>query len=101
MLAYEKTVLVALADVESALVAYAQEQQRRVSLVESVTANRRAVSLATQLYREGQTDFLNVLTAQRTLFAAEDALAQSDRTMGTNLVALYKALGGGWETAQK
>ena len=45
----------------------------------------------------GKTDFLNVLITQRALFVNEDALAQSSRTLVTNLVALYKALGGGWE----
>jgi outer membrane protein TolC len=66
--------------------------------VEAVTANRKAVELATQLYTLGQTDFLNVLDAQRSLFASEDALVQSTRNLSTNLVALYKALGGGWES---
>jgi NodT family efflux transporter outer membrane factor (OMF) lipoprotein len=95
--AYEKTVLTALKDVETALVAYAKEQERRKSLAEAVTNNRRAVDVATKLYLVGKTDFLNVLTAQRSLFATEDALTQSIRTVDTNLVALYKALGGGWE----
>jgi outer membrane protein TolC len=49
------------------------------------------------LYTQGQTDFLNVLSAQRSQYASEDALVQSERTMATNLVSLYKALGGGWE----
>ena len=62
-----------------------------------MTANRKAVDLATKLYTEGQTDFLSVLDAQRSLYASEDALVQSNRTVSTNLVALYKALGGGWE----
>jgi outer membrane protein TolC len=50
-----------------------------------------------QLYLAGKTDFLNVLITQRSLFVNEDALAQSTRTLATNLIALYKALGGGWE----
>jgi NodT family efflux transporter outer membrane factor (OMF) lipoprotein len=95
--AYEKTVLTALKDVETALVAYAKEQERLKSLNEAVVSNRQAVDLAMKLYVAGKTDFLNVLTAQRSLFANEDALAQSTRTQATNLVALYKALGGGWE----
>ena len=61
-----------------------------------MAANRRAVDLASRLYVEGQTDFLNVLDAQRSLYASEDALAQSTGTVSTNLVAVYKALGGGW-----
>jgi NodT family efflux transporter outer membrane factor (OMF) lipoprotein len=97
--AYEKTVLTALKDVETALVAYAKEQERRKSLDVAVTNNRQAVELAMKLYLAGRTDFLNVTTAQRNLFANEDALSQSIRTVDTNLIALYKALGGGWETS--
>ncbi|MDP3182300.1 MAG: efflux transporter outer membrane subunit [Desulfobaccales bacterium] len=97
LLTYEKTVLTALKDVETALVAYAKEQEHRKSLFEAVTNNRKAVDLATKLYLVGKTDFLNVLTAQRSLYTSEDALVQSTRAVDTNLVALYKALGGGWE----
>jgi NodT family efflux transporter outer membrane factor (OMF) lipoprotein len=95
--AYEKTVLTALKDVETALVAYAKEQERRKTLAEAVASNRQAVDLAMKLYVAGKTDFLNVLTAQRSLFVNEDALTLSTRNQATNLVALYKALGGGWE----
>ena len=94
---YEQSVLNALRDVESSLVAYAREQQRRVSLREAVDLNRLRVKLAQELYVGGETDSLNVLDAQRSLFAAEDALVQSDTTVAQNLVSLYKALGGGWE----
>ena len=96
LIAYKATVLTALQDVENALIAYDREQARRATLVEAVTANRRAVDLANTLYQQGETDFLNVLTAQRSLLQAEDALEQSDRTVTQNLIALYKALGGGW-----
>jgi NodT family efflux transporter outer membrane factor (OMF) lipoprotein len=95
--AYEKVVLTALKDVETALVAYAKEQERRKALDAAVANNRKAVDAAMKLYTVGKTDFLNVLTAQRNLFVSEDALAQSTRTVDTNLIALYKALGGGWE----
>jgi outer membrane protein TolC len=64
-----------------------------------VVNNRKAVDLAMTLYLAGKSDFLNVLIAQRSLFTTEDALAQSTRTVDTNLIALYKALGGGWEKA--
>ena len=97
LLTYEKTVLTALKDVETALVAYAKQQETRKSLSAAVVENRKAVDLATQLYLAGKSDFLNVTTAQRNLFATEDALSQSTRTVDTNLIALYKALGGGWE----
>lgn len=97
LLIYERTVLTAFQEVENALIAYAKEQERRAALVEAVTANRKAVELSSRLYTEGLTDFLNVLIAQRALFVSEDALALSTRNLSTNLVALYKALGGGWE----
>jgi len=98
ILAYEKTVLTAFQEVENALIAYAKEQERRTALVDAVTANRKAVDLSTRLYTEGMTDFLNVLIAQRSLFVSEDALVQSTRNLSADLVALYKALGGGWDS---
>ena len=95
---YEQTVLTSLEDVENALVAYAKEQDRRRSLAEGVEASRRAVELANQLYIQGLTDFLKVLTAEQALYATQDQLVQSEQTVSQNLVALYKALGGGWES---
>jgi outer membrane protein TolC len=53
--------------------------------------------LASDQYKQGVVDFLTVLDAQRNLFAAQDALVQSDLAVTANLVAIYKALGGGWE----
>jgi multidrug efflux system outer membrane protein len=97
LIVYQKTVLTALQEVENVLVASGKEQEHRQALVAAVAANRKAVDLATQLYVEGQTDFLNVLQAQRSLYASEDTFLQSTQTVSTNLVALYKALGGGWE----
>ncbi|HSU67919.1 MAG TPA: efflux transporter outer membrane subunit [Tepidisphaeraceae bacterium] len=100
LLAYRSTILNALRDVEVALTAYAQEQQRRAALVEAVAANQRAVEVATKRYRQGLTDFLNVFVAQQSLFSSQDSLVQSDRNVATDLVALYKALGGGWEIGE-
>jgi multidrug efflux system outer membrane protein len=94
---YEKTVLAALGDVEKSLVSYSREQVRQRSLAEAVASSRRAVEMANELYIRGLNDFLNVLDTQRSLYAAENDLAQSEATMASNLVALYKALGGGWE----
>ena len=95
---YQKTVLAAFQDVENALVGFAKEQQHRQVLTDAVVANRKAVDLSLQLYTEGLTDFLSVLDAQRSLYASEDALVQSERNIATDLIALYKALGGGWES---
>ena len=96
---YQKTVLLALQEVENALVASSKEQAHRQTLAAAVAANRRAVDLAEKLYTEGLTDFINVLQAQQALFSTEDALVQSTTAVSTNLVALYKALGGGWDAA--
>jgi outer membrane protein, multidrug efflux system len=95
---FNQTVITALEDVEDALVAYAQEKLRYRSLNDAVVASRRSLELANQLYANGVGQFLNVLEAERSLYQAEDALVQSKLTMTVNLVALYKALGGGWET---
>jgi outer membrane protein, multidrug efflux system len=95
---YEKSILTALEDVENSLVNYSREQARHQSLTEAVAANRRAVAMANELYTNGLVSFLNVLEAQRSLYASESDLAQSQAAMASNLVALYKALGGGWET---
>jgi len=95
---YEKAVLSAMQEVESALASYAKEQVRYRALLQAVTANRRAVELANELYRQGLVAFLNVLDSERTLYASELDLAQSEANMASNLVTLYKALGGGWNT---
>jgi NodT family efflux transporter outer membrane factor (OMF) lipoprotein len=94
---YEKAVLTALEETENALVNYSREQLRRESLSTAAAANRRAVELANELYSKGLADFLNVLEAQRALYLSEDQLVQSERVVSANLVAVYKALGGGWE----
>jgi outer membrane protein, multidrug efflux system len=96
---YRKTVLAALQDVENALIAYAKEWEHNKSLNDAVTANRKAVRISTQLYTEGQTDFLNVLQSQRALYLSQTAYVQSDTSLNQDLIALYKALGGGWDTA--
>lgn len=94
---YEKTILVALQDVENALVAYSKEQSRRDSLVSAVAANERAVEISNELYSRGLVDFLRVLISQLALYSTQDQLAVSDQLVSSNLVALYKALGGGWD----
>jgi NodT family efflux transporter outer membrane factor (OMF) lipoprotein len=95
--AYQQAVLGALRDVEDALVNYQNEQIRHKALTQAVDANKQAVELATDQYKQGVADFLTVLDAQRDLYAAQDSLVQSDQTVSSNLVTLYKALGGGWE----
>jgi len=94
---YEKAVLTSLQEVEDALVNYDRERIRRDSLARAVAANQRAVELADALYGRGLATFLDVLSAQTSLFEAEDAYVQSDQLLASNLVAVYKALGGGWQ----
>jgi multidrug efflux system outer membrane protein len=94
---YQQTVLNALKDVEDSLVSYRTEQLRHVALVDAATAAHQAVDLARQQYDQGITDFITVLDAERDEFGTQDAVAQSDRNISTDLIALYKALGGGWE----
>ena len=95
---YQRTVLQALHDVDNALTAYEGEQRRRAQLEQAVTQNRRAVGLARQRYTDGLADFLSVLDAQRGQLATEQQLADSTTAISTDLVQIYKALGGGWET---
>ena len=94
---YQGTVLRSLEETENALVAYGHEKDREEKLVASVEESRQATLLATELYTRGLSDFLSVLDAQRQQLVAEDDLAQSDTIVVTDLVALYKALGGGWD----
>jgi NodT family efflux transporter outer membrane factor (OMF) lipoprotein len=98
---YKNTVLQSLTDVENGLVAYSREQVRQAALTRAVASDQRAVDLATELYQKGLTDFLNVLTTEQTLFAAEDSQIVSQTQVATNLVSLYKALGGGWEIGEE
>ena len=95
---YEKVVLAAFEDAENALVAYAKERVRRRSLENAARSSRDSLHLANQLYANGLANFINVLDAERSLYRTEDSLVQSDKAVTQDLIALYKALGGGWDT---
>ena len=95
---YTKSVLGALEDVENALVAYGNEQKRMSFLEAETAASQRSVDLARERYQQGLVDFLNVLEAQRQLYKAEDALTVSKAQLALDLVGLYEALGGGWNS---
>jgi multidrug efflux system outer membrane protein len=97
---YEKTVLTALEETENALVDFGREQVRRNYLRKSADSAVAATALARQRYIGGIADFLPVLDAERTQLEIEAQLAQSETRTATSLVALYKALGGGWESEQ-
>lgn len=96
--AYRSTVLTALEETENSLVAYSEEQEHRDRLQRVIEADHTALSLAQVQYKAGLADFLTVLDAERTLAGNEDQLAQSQTAVVTRLVALYKALGGGWSS---
>jgi len=95
---YEKTLLTAAKEVRDALMAYAQEQQRRETLKAGVKAAQAAVDISQDKYKNGLTGFNNVLDAQRSLLSFQETLAVSEGTVSTNLIRLYKALGGGWQS---
>lgn len=97
LIAYEAAVLNALEETENVLVGYAQEQQKRRSLAEAVKAAEKAVGLAQIKYKAGLSDFTTVLETERSLLNFRDQLVQSDGTVVSNLIKLYKALGGGWQ----
>jgi outer membrane protein TolC len=99
VLQYRNTILTALREVEDALVAYAFEQSRSSELEEALHQSQESLMLARQQYEHGLVDFLTVLDTQRNVLMAQDALAQSREAVATDLVALYKALGGGWRAA--
>ncbi len=93
---YQRTLVVALQEVESSMVFYRREQVRRDALMRATEAAMKSVKLSETLYRNGLTDFQDVLDAQRSLANLENTLAQSRGQVAVNLVSLYKALGGGW-----
>ena len=99
-LAYRASVLGALRDVEDALARHAAEENRRVSLLAAVDAARGTLAIAQDQYRTGLVSFINVLQAQYALLNAEDQLTQSGALVVTDLVAIYKALGGGWSSQE-
>jgi len=97
LLNYQKSVLTSFEEVETALVSYAKEQEHYRLLEQEVSANQKAVELANQRYAKGWASYLELLDAQRALYMAQDEWVRSERAVVLNLVALYKALGGGWE----
>jgi NodT family efflux transporter outer membrane factor (OMF) lipoprotein len=95
--AYEQAILSAVAEVRDALTANAQERERNASLKRGVEAARNAYEAAEDLYRHGLADFNNVILTQQALLSLEEEYAISEGQMTSNIVRLFKALGGGWE----
>lgn len=98
-ISYHSTVLQAWQDVDNALTAYTEAQNRRRQIANAVQQNKVALAAARQRYQQGVVDYLNVLAAQGALFQTENSLADSDAQIETDLVTLYRALGGGWQVA--
>ncbi len=97
---YRQTVLHAVSEVDSDIADYTAQQQRLANLSDAVTAAENAVTLAQQRYDRGLTDFLNVLDAERQEYALEDQFVSAQQAAADDFVALYKALGGGWQKYQ-
>jgi outer membrane protein, multidrug efflux system len=94
---YQQSVLLAIEDIDNAVTGFNQQRVRVDRLIEQGTQSKRAADLARVRYQEGATSFLELLDAERTQLAAEDDLAQAEAAINTRAVALYKALGGGWQ----
>ncbi|MDP0501563.1 MAG: efflux transporter outer membrane subunit [Verrucomicrobiota bacterium JB022] len=99
LIAYEATVLNALAEVENALIATRTTSERLATLAQATDSAREASRLATLRYESGEADILDVLTAQRTLLSLEDQQASTRASQANAHIQLYRALGGGWTAA--
>lgn len=97
---YERVVLNALAEIETAINDYLSERIREESLRQAVVSSKKALELSTRLYADGLSEFLNVLEAQRSHYASQQSLLQSRQSALTDSIRIYKAFGGGWESAQ-
>ncbi|MEW9678369.1 efflux transporter outer membrane subunit [Pseudomonas sp. TE50-2] len=94
---YEQQVLLALEESSNAFSDYGKRQQRLLALMRQSDASRKAADLASVRYREGTVDYLVLLDAERERLSAEDAQAQGEVELYSGIVAIYKALGGGWQ----
>ncbi|MBK1858790.1 efflux transporter outer membrane subunit [Cerasicoccus arenae] len=98
MLEYRLSVLQAIEEVENALVSYNESRIRLGHLKQAVKATETAVELVTVQYDSGLTDFNNVLDMQRALYEQQNKMVSSSTEATRSIIALYKALGGGWMT---
>ncbi len=94
---FEKTVLRALEETETAMVNFSREEQSRARLQQAAASSAKAADYAQERFEGGIDNLLDVLVAQRTLLEAQDRLATSEINVARNLIAIYKALGGGWQ----
>jgi len=97
MARYEKTVLMALEETQTALSNFAHEEDRRYQLQQAAASAKQSAQMAKDRFDNGYDNFLDVLDAERTLLEAEDSLANSEITSALGLITIYKSLGGGWQ----
>ena len=97
LLNYQNTVLIAQQEVENGLANFANQQSALVSLNQAATAARRSTELGMIQYKEGQTDYTTVLTAEQTQLSVEDNVAATKGNVALGLISVYRALGGGWQ----
>jgi NodT family efflux transporter outer membrane factor (OMF) lipoprotein len=100
LVGYRNTVLKATQEVEDALTGFLHAQQAAVFEMNAVASAQRSVELAVTSYREGTADYQRVLDAQRSLLQRQTDLAETNSSIATTLIALYKAMGGGWEVRE-
>ena len=98
VLNFQRAVLEAWREVDDGMTAYTQVQRRRAETLKVVQANTQALAAARQNFNEGAADRLNVISAEQNLVQNQIALVSDDTEMNQRLIALYRALGGGWET---
>ena len=98
---YQQTVLRALKDVEDALIRIRTEQERNMALQGGLKDAERGLTAVDNRYKTGLVDLTSVLSAQQSVLQDRDQLVQSDAALRRDMVSLYKALGGGWETMPK
>src|SRR5262249_19407860 len=94
---YQSSVLLAAQEVEDGMIGFFKAQEAAVSQQNAATSAQRAVDISLVQYREGAVDFQRVLDAQRSLLQEQNSLARTRSSAATDLIALYKTLGGGWE----
>jgi NodT family efflux transporter outer membrane factor (OMF) lipoprotein len=97
LLDYQQTALVAQREVENAIVGFLESQQQAMSLDQGVAETARSVELVKEQFKEGVTDFNRVYNTESLLVQQQDQLAQTRGDIAANLIALYRALGGGWQ----
>ncbi len=100
-LRYRNAVLNAQREVEDGLATFQCRRQAAALLAQAVEAARRSTALATSQYQGGQTDYTTVILAEQTQLDVEDALAEAQGGVAQGIIAVYRALGGGWQTRQE